>query len=420
MKARGGGALTAGAIAVAGLAAALAAPVAAGATPVAGHAPAPGQPAAAISGTMLAWGANSEGQVGDGTTTSRSKPARVRLPAGTRVTSARAGCGFTVALTRSGQILAWGFGRAGQLGNGKSKNSSLPVHVRLPRGTKVTAIRAGCNAGYALTSAGRVLAWGDNFFGQLGIGRLGGSRNVPVQVRLPKGTKATAISAGNGHGLALTATGRVYAWGSDAQGELGDGHTGGRKTAPVRVRLPAGTVVTSVSAGEIHSMAMTRSGRVLAWGDNQAGELGNGHKGGVRNTPVQVRLPAGARVRGLFGGCLDSLALTAGGQVLAWGANDFGELGDGTTTDRSAPVPVQIPPGTKVTAVSAGCEHGLARTAEGGLLAWGDNTEGELGNGTTADSHLPVPVKVPNTDFPVAVASGPDAEHTLAIVVPAA
>jgi alpha-tubulin suppressor-like RCC1 family protein len=414
------GGRAAGALAAAGVVVLVTAPISASAATAAAVTRPGGSAAAASSGTMMAWGANSGGELGDGTTTARSQPVRVHLGKGIRVTSARAGCSHTIALTGAGKVLAWGHGGDGELGNGKDKGSKWPVRVRLPQGTKVTSVRAGCAAAYALTSTGRVLAWGDNFFGQLGNGHAGGHSNVPVRVRLPGGTKVTAISAGNGHGLALTRAGRVYAWGDDSFGQLGDRHTRGKKGTPVLVRLPGASVVTAVAAGEIHSMALTRSGRVLAWGDNQAGELGNGHMGGRSGRPAAVQLAAGVKVRGLFGGCLDSLALTADGSVLAWGANNFGELGDGTTTDGATPVTVQITPGTKVTAVAAGCEHDLARTVDGGLLAWGNNTQGQLGDGSPGDSLVPVPVKLPHTVFPLAIASGPDASFSLAIVEPAA
>jgi alpha-tubulin suppressor-like RCC1 family protein len=112
---------------------------------------------------------------------------------------------------------------------------------------------------------------------------------------------------------------------------------------------------------------------VLAWGANADGELGNGTTASS-DVPVRVRLPAGTRVTSVKAGCYDSLALTSAGQVLAWGKNEFGELGDGTRRSSPAPVRVALPSGTRVSAISAGCFFSLALTTTGRVLAWGRNT----------------------------------------------
>ena len=119
---------------------------------------------------------------------------------------------------------------------------------------------------------------------------------------------------------------------------------------------------------------------------------------------------------GLSGGCSHSLALTTKRTVLAWGENDFGQLGDGTVTDRDMPIQVALTPGTKIKAISAGCDHNLARTANGHVLAWGDNRDGELGNGTTTGSETPVRMQLPDGLTATAIGAGPLASFSLAIV----
>jgi alpha-tubulin suppressor-like RCC1 family protein len=351
--------------------------------------------------------------LGNGTTTASDIPVKVQLPPGTEVTTMRAGCGHTLALTTTGRVLAWGYNGNGELGNGTTTSSLTPVRVKLPQGTRVKAIRAGCFHSLALTTTGRVLAWGGGAFGQLGDGSVLDS-DVPVRVKLPAGTTVRAISAGSGHGLAFTTTGRLYAWGYNGDGELGDGTTA-NADIPVRVKLPKGTKVSLIAAGEGHSLARTTAGRVLAWGDGTDGDLGNGATTGSL-TPVRVKLPSGITVRALFGGCAMSLALTSKGAVLAWGDNSFGALGNGTTTNSAVPVRVKLPRGTKATAVAAGCTHNLALTASGHVLAWGYNGQGELGNGTTTSSDLPVRVHIPAGLIATGIASGPEADHSLAIV----
>ena len=371
-------------------------------------------------GSVLAWGFNRDEELGDGTTTDSSTPVPVGLPAGTRVTAVSAGGYHNLALTSDGSVLAWGYNEFGALGDGTTTNSSTPIPVHLPAGTRVTAVSAGLFDNLALTSDGSVLAWGLNDYGELGDGTTNTSStpSTPVPVDLPAGTRITAVSAGYQHSLALTSDGSVLAWGNNTYGELGDGTTTVSPTpVPVAVNLPAGTRVTAIAAGYSYSLALTSDGSVLAWGANGDRELGDGTTTDS-STPVPVHLPAGTRVTAVSAGDWGSLALTSDGSVLAWGNNGDGELGDGTATGSSTPstpVPVDLPAGTRVTAVAAGGNYSLALTSDGRVLAWGDNTYGELGDGGTADSYTPVPVDLPAGTRIAAVAAG--AEDGLALAV---
>src|SRR5262249_54674200 len=292
-------------------------------------------------------------------------------------------------------------------------NSTTPVKVTLPAGVKATEVRAGCFHSMALTSAGQVLAWGGNQDGQLGNGTTANS-GIPLPVSLPDGTRVKAIAAGEAHSLALTSTGQMLAWGFNATGDLGDGTTTDRHS-PVPVALPAGVTVTGIAAGEFHSLAVTSTGGVLAWGFNNQGELGNGTTQ-PSNVPVTVALPAGTTVKAIIAGCEHSLAITSTSQLLAWGFNGDGELGNGTTTDSATPVPVSLPAGTTVKAVRAGCEHSLALTSSGHVLAWGLGDNGRLRTGGRATRHVPVQVRLAPGLVPTAVAAGPMAPVSFAIV----
>lgn len=377
-----------------------------------------GQLASARGGNNIrAWGDNGEGQLGNGSTTPSLTPVlvNVALKLGTTITSVRTGCDNSLALTSTGQVLAWGSNGFGQLGDGTTTSSDTPVMVSLPPGTTVTAIRAGCQFSLALTSTGQVLGWGLNGHGQLGNGTTTNS-DTPVPVRLPGHARVRAISTGGVHSLALVSKRKVLAWGNDTFGELGDGRTGGDRLTPVRVRLPKGVRVTAVAGGGQSSLARTTKGKVLAWGFNGDGELGNGRTA-TSDVPVRTRLPHGTRVRGVVAGCGHALALTTKGKILAWGRNDHGQLGNGSSARRSR-IPVRVKLRRKVTAISAGCTHGLARTASGRVLAWGDNFFGELGNGTTTSRRIPVRVQLPAAA--VAIGSGPVAFVNLAITSEAA
>ncbi|MEW2624211.1 Ig-like domain repeat protein [Streptomyces sp. NPDC048106] len=365
----------------------------------------------------FAWGRNQYGQLGDGTTADSSTPVGVHLPVGTRATAIAAGGYHGLALTSDGHVLAWGRNSFGELGDGTTTSSSTPVEVRLPMGTHVTAIAAGINHSLALTSDGRVLAWGENLYGQLGDGTTD-NRSTPVEAHLPAGTRATAIAGSTGgfYSLAATSDGRVFAWGINNSGQLGDGTDTNRST-PVEVHLPPGVHATTVAAGGAHSLALASDGRVLAWGFNANGQLGNGTTTNS-STPVETDLPPGVQVTAIAAGGYHSLALTSDGHVLAWGRNVLGQVGDGTTTNRSTPVETDLPPGVHATAVAGGFSHSLALTSDGRVLAWGGNEFGQLGDGTDTNHSSPVQADLPAGIHATAVSGG--YEYSLALAVRAA
>jgi alpha-tubulin suppressor-like RCC1 family protein len=374
---------------------------------------------AALPQTIQAWGSNVYGELGNGTTTGSDLPGAVTIPAHTTFTSAR--CLLTcLAVTKGGQVYAWGRNNAGQVGDGTTKQRLTPVRVHLPAGVNVTAVRPGGDFSLALTAGGKVLAWGDNAGGELGNGSRKSSR-LPVPVRLPKGVTIKAISAGEGDSFALTSTGRVLSWGGNGNGQLGTGTTKGRLT-PGYVSLPTGTTVASIAAGPLTGYAVTKGGGMLAWGLNNDGQLGDGTTK-QRDKPVRVSLPTGTKVVAAVSGLQHVLALTKGGKVLAWGDNQVGQLGIGTTVDRHRPAVVSLPTGTKVSALAAGKDYSMALTNEGvqpgpiagpgsalpvvhAILVWGGNEAGQLGTGTTAGSLVPVAPKLSSLQEPTSIGSG--------------
>jgi alpha-tubulin suppressor-like RCC1 family protein len=373
-------------------------------------------PASAASGpgqAVVGWGKNDSGQLGDGTFTDTSLPVFAQLPARLRYTTVRTSTDTSVALATSGALFAWGGNRYGQVGDGTTTLRLTPVRVKLPAGVKVAAVREGGLFTLALTTNGQVLAWGDNFDGQLGDGNAQ-RQTLPVRVKLPLGVTVTAISAGYTSALALTKSGRVLSWGDNTSGELGTGATPPIRFVPGYVRLAAHTKITSIAAGDQTSYAVTSAGRLLAWGANHNGGLGDGTTT-IRRAPVQVRLPAGVKVAAATAGLLHALALTTTGRALAWGYNAYGQLGDGSSSDAYVPQWVRLPKGTKVRALAAGEEYGMALTTGGRVLAWGRNEVGQLGNGSTTDSATPVRVQLPKGFTPTAIGAGWFAESGLAI-----
>ena len=292
--------------------------------------------ASAAQGHVLGWGLNEFGELGVGDAMDRTTPAEVNGRFGLRASSARTG-DFLIAVNSSGQVFTSGRGTDGELGTGKfADHAWRPVKARLPRGIKVRSAREGFHFAVAVSTAGKVLAWGLGGLGQLGNGQLA-NRNAPVYVKLPRGVKVTAVSAFNEGAIALTTTGRVLAWEYNFDGELGDGKKPDSRT-PVWVRLPRNTKVTSIAAGTFHLFAVTSTGGLLAWGDNNTGQLGIGHACGLSRVPVRVHLPRGVKVVSASAGQSHSLALTSTGRVLAWGDNSQGQLGTGNRQHASAPV----------------------------------------------------------------------------------
>jgi hypothetical protein len=194
----------------------------------------------------------------------------------------------------------------------------------------------------------------------------------------------TAVAAGASHGLALDTDARLWAWGENSHGQLGDGTTTERQT-PVQIL----TEVTAVAAGASHGLALDTDARLWAWGENTHGQLGDGTTKDS-HTPLQVLTD----VTVIAAGATHSLALQRDGSLWAWGENTHGQLGDGTATERSTPILVL----TDVTTVAAGARHSLARKTDGSLWAWGENAYGQLGDGTLTDRPAPVPVEFQHRD----------------------
>jgi alpha-tubulin suppressor-like RCC1 family protein len=333
--------------------------------------------AAKTDGTAWAWGRNQFGQLGNGTTTQSNVPVQVNNLSG--VVAVAAGSYHSIAVKSDGTAWTWGFNGSGQLGNGTTANSSAPVRAGTLTG--ITAVAAGCNFTVALRSDGTVWAWGQNTNGQLGNGTTTNSSS-PVQVSNLTG--ATAISAGCDHGMALKSDGTVRTWGYNHNGQLGNGTT---TNSSVPVQVTGLTNVMSISAGEDHSLAAKADGTAWAWGYNQNGQLGNGTTR-QSTTPVQVQNLT--NVRSVAGGGGHSLAMTSSGVVWAWGLNSYGQLGNGTTTNSTTPV--QVSNLTGVSMISGGVDHSVAATTAGLVWDWGNNQFGQLGNGTTTNASRPVQV----------------------------
>lgn len=300
-------------------------------------------------GTVWAWGSNESGELGDGTTTDRSVP--VQVAGLTGITQVAAGQEFSLALRSDGTVWGWGKNSNGQLGRTTTTNhEAMPARVAVLNG--VTRISAGGGFALALRADGIVFAWGSGSGGQLGNGGTAGSA---IPVKIAGLSHVTGIAAGKDASLATendgtSAVTSVWAWGSNYYGQLGDG-TMVRHTTPERVTgLPA--FVAGVSAGGAFSAVLGTDGSVWTWGDNESGQLAAVPQSPEVFRPVNA-IAAGSGIIRLAAGYDHVLALKSDGTVLAWGDNESGELGRPVT---APPGPAPVAGLTSVTQVSAGWE----------------------------------------------------------------
>lgn len=322
----------------------------------------------------------------------------------TDVVDVKAGERHTCVLTSAGGVKCWGLNHDGQVGDGKKSDRSTPVDVvGLASGAKV--ITAGWRHSCAITSLGGIQCWGNNHDGQVGDGSET-DRKTPQDV-VGLMTRVTAVAAGERHTCALTTTGGVKCWGNNHDGELGDGTKKDRITPVDVVGLTSG--VTAITTGWRHVCALTTTGGIKCWGNNHDGQLGDGTEDGGL-TPVDVSgLTSGVTAiaaRGRY-----TCALTNAGGVKCWGNNHDGQLGDGSRTDRNAPVDVTgLTSGVK--AIATGWRHSCALMTAGGMTCWGNNHDGQLGDGTGVDRKTPVDVVAVPSGI-VAIAAG--GQHTCAL-----
>jgi alpha-tubulin suppressor-like RCC1 family protein len=394
-------------------------------------------------GSLWAWGNNSSGQLGDGTTTTRTSPSQVALPDGLRFTALSVDAQHVVALSTDGEVYAWGQGGAGLTA---SVNPS-PVKIEMPEGVKVTSIATSAVHTLALGEDHGVYAWGDNTYGQLGTGGTVSS-DVPVLAYPAEPTytrNAVGVAvAGSQVSIALTSDERLYMTGKSSNGLLEQNY--------VNFSFYQFSYIESVSASSANIVALDKYGKLYTWGKNDQFQLGHnvstsnpiyssqvaldpgritrawtgeyptgkfniyamteegelhrftGKKyapdcrpvlDGSEGEPFNLLHPAGhfQTTPKIVSGDDHTVALTANGAVWAWGKNDHGQLGDGTTTDR--PYAVRVSGLEHVVDLSAGGSTTMALKADGTLWAWGRNDSGQLGNNSLKDSSVPVQVSAP-------------------------
>jgi len=349
-------------------------------------------------GGAKCWGNNQYGQLGNGSTTGSMTPVDVSgLASG--VDSIANGQTFTCALTMAGAARCWGRNNEGQLGDGTFDATRTTPGQVVGLASGVADISAGATHACALLISGGVKCWGDNAFGQIGDGTdgPGADRRTPVDVLLPEG--ATAIATGPFFTCALTTSGGVMCWGDNIYGQLGD-RTEESRNSPVQV-VGLTTDVTGIGAGGGgsfgHVCALMAAGGAKCWGNNEYGQLGDNrdtcHAPEVCSTPIDV-LDITEHLSAISGGALFTCALTDAGAVMCWGHNDLGQLGDnlacGLLCGRPGDV---IGLSSGVTGIATGANHACASLTTG-VRCWGNNFDGQSGDGGKCGTSCPTPVDV--------------------------
>ena len=369
---------------------------------------------AADTEALYAFGDNTDGALGNGTSTDAYVPTVITLPGGVTPTGGAAGGDHTLAIGSNGALYAWGLGTDGQLGNGTTTSSSTPVQVSLPPGVVPVAVAAGDDHSLALGSNGTLYAWGYNGYGQLGNGTKT-TEDTPVTVTFPSGVTAIAIAAGEDLSLALGSDGNVYAWGDGNLGALGQGNQRNSST-PLKVPLPSGVTASAIAAGGRFGMAIGSDGKLYSWGDGDNAELGDGTNT-FSTTPVVVEMPSGVSASVISAGGDHAMAIGSNDLLYSWGMGTDGQLGNGGTTKESIPFRVSMPTGVTAVAITGGLDSSLAIGSDGNLYAWGEGDAGELGNGGTTNSDTPVQVSLPTS--PIALFPGAAADRGFVIAPPA-
>jgi alpha-tubulin suppressor-like RCC1 family protein len=332
-------------------------------------------------GTVKSWGDNEYGQLGDGTTISSNTP--ITISGLTNVIGISAGVWSSYALLSDGTIKSWGYNVHGELGDGTDIDKLTPVSV-IGISTAIN-ISNGDSHAIALLNDGTVKSWGTNYEGELGDGTNNGSLSPVTVSNL---SNVIAIDANGSHNLALLSDGTVKAWGYNESGQLGNNSTISSSTVVTVSNLSG---VKKIACGSTHSLALLNDGTIKGWGSNGWGQLGD-ETYDDKLTPVTTS--GLSNVKNISGGYNFSLALLDDGTIKSWGDNSYGKLGvnsdDTTLVKTNSSLTVNTI--TTSNSISAGTNHTLLILENGNIMSWGRNNTGQLGNNSTTDTISPINV----------------------------
>lgn len=328
-------------------------------------------------GRVWAWGGNANGELGDGTTTTRPAPVPLQTVSGmAKIVHIAAGAYFSMALDERGSLWAWGKNSNRQISRDASYSFKTPVRIHLP--SPIVRFACGEKHSLALDRNGKLWAWGDNSNGQLGVGHSSIVQGAIEVIKPPAMGTIIFLAACGNSSYAVNATGKAWAWGSNGYGQLGDASYTSR-SIPVGIDTSTGlTSIKSITPGALHAMALTTDESIWAWGSNNNGRLGTGN---YTSSTKPIKINGLFLAKGLGAGSHHSLAVSTAGQVWSWGYNNYGQLGLNSTTTSNAPVLTSA--GTDWSAlvrVSGGGDYSTALKSDGSVWTWGYNGYGQLGH----------------------------------------
>ncbi|CAF4980252.1 unnamed protein product, partial [Rotaria sp. Silwood1] len=340
-----------------------------------------------LDNTLWSFGQNSSGQLGDGSTVNKNN--QVKIGNSTDWAKIAVGESHVCAIKTDGSLWAWGNNNAQQLGDSNYIYSAIPVRIGNDYNWK--SISVGLNFTIAIKTDGSLWAWGDNNYGQLGNGAYYIKKKYPTQIGTS--TNWSNVSAGARHCLAIKTDGSLWAWGYNLSGQLGNGTN---TTQLFPIQIGTSNSWKSISAGDSHSVAIGLDSSLWVWGDNSNGQLGTQYGFSALNFPYQLTSAVSWAV--VSAGLYHTVAIKADGTLWAWGKNTYGQVGDGTTLNKQTPT--QIGSESNWLSVSAGSYHTCAIKQTNTLWSWGWNILGQLGDSTNINRNIPNPVNCIGMCFP--------------------
>lgn len=328
--------------------------------------------------SVYAWGENSYGQLGDGTTTHQSSPVLVDFG---RPADLSLGLNFSLVLLGTGNVMSKGDNFYGQLGDGTYVDKSELTEIS-GFSTSVVELDAGDQFGIARLSDNTLMSWGHNNFGQLGLASGTTTFNVPTAVGGL--VNVEEVATGTGHVLIRLSNGDVYSWGNNNNGQLGHGDTTNRD-APVKIATLSNIV--GIACGDLYSMALTNTGDVYIWGDNNYAQLGDG---GTTDNPTPTQVGGIFNVTKIAAGQRFAIAQDNLNQIWGWGVNQFSQIDSGQASLVYSPFLIDTVVG--VDEMEAGSDHALLLMNDETVMSWGRNTYGQLGQGGTTSNDTPAAV----------------------------
>jgi alpha-tubulin suppressor-like RCC1 family protein len=332
-------------------------------------------------GDVYCWGLNTSGQLGNGTLIDSTVPVAVTMPAGVTFSTIDVGDSHSCALSSQGNAYCWGDNQTVQIGDGTQTNRTIPTAVSMPTDVTFVTISAGGYQTCALSSINTAYCWG--------VYRWRTSNNdwiysaTPRLTNVPSGsTSVTSIDVGFMHICIITNIGKAYCGGQNLNRSLGTGSSAEWSDMSA-VLLPSDVTVSHISAGRYHTCAVTTNGVLYCWGKNENGRLGTGTSNGVDSSnPKSVIHESGIAFTSVIAGLDNTCATDTMNTIYCWGYNEFGQLGTYDTLSYTSPSPISILNDQTITHISLGAFHTCASTASGRVFCWGANEKGQLGDGT--------------------------------------